>query len=159
MRRCVTANRPTCPTIQATSGSFLTETAIVLTLFLALTFAIFEAGRMLWSFTTLSNAVSEGVRCASVRSTKSSNTSNCNYTSCSASDIACLVQTMATGVVPTPVVTCNGSTCSAPTKPGDVIKVEATSNFQPVIPIGILLGGGSSGTLALSAASEMTVVR
>ena len=50
------------------SGAVLTEVAIVLVLFLVLTFSFFEGGRLLWSFTTLSNAVSEGTRYASVRS-------------------------------------------------------------------------------------------
>src|SRR5579862_5590193 len=60
MRRPVRTALTSAPVRANIVGAVLTEVAMVLVLFLTLTFSMFEAGRLIWSYTTLSNAVSEG---------------------------------------------------------------------------------------------------
>ena len=143
------------------SGATLAEMAMVLVLLLTLTFSLFEGGRLLWDYSVLSNAVSEGVRCASVRGLNSDTTSSCS-TACAATDFKCVVQSMAVGLVPTPSVTMKcwspagvlTDPCTTPPLARGVVRLEAQYNFEPIasplVPIG---------TIQLHAASEMGVVR
>ncbi len=153
---------PTGPGPRHESGSVLVEFAIVLVLLLALTLGVVDGARLIWDYSVLSNAVTEGVRCASVRGSGSKTTSTCAYnpdaTACGATDFTCVVQNMAVGLNPAPsvTVTCtdaSGNTVTCPAKQGGVVRIQAQYTFTPITPL------YPFGTITLSNSSEMMIAR
>jgi len=142
------------------SGSTLVEFGIVLVLLIALTLGVVDGARLIWDYSVLSNAVSEGVRCASVRGTDSHTASPCIFPvgTCSATDYTCVVQKMAVGLVPSPTVwvpcqKADGTAVTCPAKQGQVVRINAQYSFSPVTPLYRL------GSFTLNTSSEMMTVR
>ena len=138
------------------SGATLTEVAIVLVLLISLIFGIIEGGRLLWDYSALANATTEGVRWAAVRSGKSKQPA-------SETDIKNQVVTMAVGLgvstsdVTVSVIDPDGNTLawnSTNAVPVSVVKVGVQYTFTPAILNLYPLGG-----ITLSNSSQMMIAR
>ena len=134
----------------------MVEVAIVLVLLLALLFGIVDGGRLLWCYTMLSNAATEGVRYAAVRGTPSGHPAT-------VPTIQAVVQSMA-GLAPTPNVnvTCrdaSGASVGCPGAPGQVVRVQAEYPFSFLLLTPVSGWSGPGGTLTLRSGSEMTIAR
>jgi hypothetical protein len=118
-------------------GQSLVEFAMVVPLLLLLVFGVIDFGRLLMNQVTLTNAVREGARLASVGGTSGEVTSR--------------VQTTAPGLSP--------SVSYSPAVPGQNLTVSATATVNFITPVGkfiSMLGGGSAkNSFTLSSSSNM----
>jgi Flp pilus assembly protein TadG len=118
------------------SGAVAIEYGFILPVLLLFTLGIIDAGRLLWSFTTLSRATEAAARCAAVNSTLCGNTSQ--------------IQSYAVDQALGLDVTALAFTV---TQPSCGKQVSATYTFQFVIPwfYGTPTSVGGGNTLALNA--------
>ena len=121
----------------------LIEFALVVPIFLIILCSIFEFGRALIEFTSISNAAREGARAGIVQSK-------------SISDIttAALSTTVTAGAQPDVTITAyrNNSPLTDPStrQPGDFVQVQVSHSFRPIAFIANGYGPGNTGGLGVS---------
>ena len=135
-------------------GANLLEYALVLTLLLALLFAVIDFGRGLYAYHFVSNAAREGTRYAMVRG------STCTFPGCPAtsSTIANYLDNVPAGIDPNQLsvtttwnpggsASCNG----VPNAPGCVVEVAVSYNFNFMLPF------LPKSTVVMQSSSEMII--
>ncbi len=135
-------------------GASLPETAIVMSVLLALTFGIIDFGRAMYTYSFVAQMAREGARWAIVRGSQSCSNSGNNLPQCNASaaQIKSYVQSLSEGAtiassiqVPNPIYTCpTGISTNAPTC---TISLTVSYPFTFVLPFlpkaGILMSSTS----------------
>ena len=146
------------------SGAAIVEFSLVFMLFLVLSIGLFEMGRAMWIYTTLSHAARQGARFAMVRGTNALNPP----TTATNAEIEQVVRNNAIGLVATDVaVTAGWKSFAAETEKdwdsatgpserigGTFVVVRATYPIR-FITGNVFLGG--SGGMSLGSVSSMTI--
>lgn len=122
-------------------GQGLVEFALVLPIFLLLTFGVIEMGWLLYNNHTLSNATREGARYAMVNGERSENSS-------AISGVHAIVTDHASGLSGSVTTEVTPSTIG---EPGTQVTVASYYEYQPVV--GVIVGVGS-----FTLSSESTVI-
>jgi hypothetical protein len=159
-------------------GQGLVEFALVLPLFLLIILALFDTGKGVYSFNTISQAAREGARLAAVEVSWVGITgANCTAPVCPAtaaalrSDVLVAVNRMAVGIgaIPsgsvfihchapgtdTPASTASWNGCASANTYGNVVTVRVDYTYAPII--GAFFRWATAGTMALSADTTMAV--
>jgi hypothetical protein len=145
-------------------GQALVEFALVLPLLLLLIFGIVDAGRLIYTYNTVSNSARNAARVAVVNQS-TSGTDTCDTTAATAWPVGCAIQSgISLGILPADVVVTYrdsadaGDCTTPPTLPpliGCLAVVEVTGTFRPLTPIiGQLIG-----PIALTSTSKVPVER
>jgi Flp pilus assembly protein TadG len=141
-------------------GQSLVEFALVLPIFLLMLMGIVDAGRLIYTYNTVSNAARDGARVAIVnQSTTGTNT--CDTTSATAYPVGCAVASgLVLNIDPTTDVSVqyNDDTDTTPCSPvaiGCIAVVTVTGTYQPLTP----LIGQIIGTIDVSSTTKMPIER
>jgi Flp pilus assembly protein TadG len=141
-------------------GQSLVEFALVLPIFLLMLMGIVDAGRLIYTYNTVSNAARDGARVAIVnQSTTGTNT--CDTTSATAYAVGCAVASgLVLNIDPTTDVTVqyNDATDTTPCSPvafGCIAVVTVTGTYQPLTPV----IGQIIGTIDVSSTTKMPIER
>ena len=102
-------------------GDYLIEFAVVLPVFLSLTFGVMEFGRMVFDSSIISHVARVGVRWAMVHGSSSASPA-------SSTDVQNYVQAHALGLSPLTVTT----TWTPNNKPGSTVRVQVQYNFSTI---------------------------
>lgn len=129
--------------LKSESGQALVEMAMTLVLFVMLVFGILDAGRMLWSYSLVSNAAREAVRYAIVRG------ENSGDREATAAQVEAVARQVAIGLTPLDVTV----TWVPDNEPGSLVRVAVGYNFRP----GVNLYQFTS--IRLASTSEMVISR
>ncbi len=106
------------------SGAALVEFGLLATIFITLSFAVIDFGRMMWLNNTVEHVAAEGARYAAVRGSNKSSP-------VSASDVTTYVQDRATGI---PAADMNISVTWSPSNnPGGSVTVVVTYDYDYII--------------------------
>ena len=135
------------------------EFALVFPLFMLIIFGLFDAGRLIFTYNTVSNAARDGARVAIVnQSTSGSDT--CDTTSQTAWPTGCVIASgIGIDLAPTDIDVqyrnpTDTGVCSVPTL-GCIAVVEVTGTFRPLTPvIGQLIGN-----VTLTSTTKMAIER
>ena len=126
-------------------GQSLVEFALVFPLFMLIIFGIFDAGRLIYTYNTVSNAARDGARVAIVNQS-ASGTDTCDTTSPTAWSVGCALQAaIGLGLQPADVVVeyrnpTDTAACATPLI-GCIASVAVTGTYRPLTPvIGQLIG-------------------
>ena len=114
------------------SGQAIVEGALVMLVFLTITFGLMDFGRMVWSYTMISHGAREATRYAMVRGTSSGHAAT-------KSQIQGIVTSRSPGLDTSN--TTSDVTFTPDQSPGSTVKVVVTYNFYPIapyIPIGAI---------------------
>jgi Flp pilus assembly protein TadG len=126
---------------RADRGQSLVEVAFVLPVLLIILLAIFDGGRAVYAYNTLSNAAREATRTAIVDQNPSV--------------IETEAESSALGLDPTSLVTTFSSSCTSPYKIGCPATVSITYSWTPITP----LIGQFMGAQTVTATAEMPIER
>jgi Flp pilus assembly protein TadG len=146
-------------------GQALVEFALVLPILLLMIFGIVDAGRLIYTYNTVSNAARDGARVAIVNQSNFG-TDTCDTTSTTAWPIGCAVTSgLELGLTAADVsVSYRDATdsvaCSDPNNPGQLLigclaVVTATGDFTPITPV----IGQIIGQVSLSSTTKIPVER
>jgi Flp pilus assembly protein TadG len=156
----------------------LVEFALVLPLFLLIMLALFDTGKGVYSYNTVSQAAREGARLAAVEASwMGLSGASCTAPVCPAnvatlkSDVLAAVNRMTVGIGTIPTanvfVHCHAAGTNTPASPatwngcasanlsGNVVTVRVDYTYAPII--GAFFRWATAGTMALSAATTMAV--
>jgi Flp pilus assembly protein TadG len=159
-------------------GQGLVEFALVLPVFLLIILALFDTGKGVYSYNTISQAAREGARLAAVEvSWLGATGANCTAPVCPAdaaalrSDVLVVLNRMTIGLgsIPsssvfidchapgtnTPASTASWNGCASANTIGNVVTVRVDYTYVPII--GAFMRWATAGTMALSAATTMAV--
>src|SRR5205809_497282 len=125
------------------AGQSLAELSIVLVLFVALTFGIVDAGRLIFAYNAVSAGAREGVRWAVVRGATSP------LGTATKDDIIAFVQSRTVGTT-----VAVDATWTPDKQPGSTVAVTVTSPFSPIAPFTV-----GPKTITLSSTSSMVISR
>ena len=138
----------------------MVEFALVLPILLLLMFGIIDAGRLIYTYNTVSNSARNAARVAIVNQS-TAGTDTCDTLSATAWSTGCAIQSgVGLGITPADVVVsyrdpADAVACSNPPTIGCLAVVKVTGRFQPLTPvIGQLIG-----PIALSSTSKVPVER
>ena len=138
----------------------MVEFALVLPILLLLMFGIIDAGRLIYTYNTVSNSARNAARVAIVNQS-TAGTDTCDTLSATAWSTGCAIQSgVGLGITPADVVVSyrdptDAVACSNPPTIGCLAVVQVTGRFQPLTPvIGQLIG-----PIALSSTSKVPVER
>ena len=141
-------------------GQSLVEFALVLPILLLMLMGIVDAGRLIYTYNTVSNAARQGARIAIVnQSTTGTNT--CDTASATAYPIGCaVVSGVALNIDPTKDVDVqyHDATDTTPCNPiaiGCIAVVKVTGTYQPLTPV----IGQIIGTIDVSSTTKMPIER
>jgi Flp pilus assembly protein TadG len=140
-------------------GQSLVEFALVFPLFMLLIFGIFDAGRLIYTYNTVSNAARDGARVAIVNQS-TSGTDTCDTTSATAWSVGCALQSaIGLGLQPADVVVqyrdpTDTGPCAAPLI-GCIASVEVTGTYRALTPV----IGQIIGDVALTSTTKMAIER
>ena len=140
-------------------GQSLVEFALILPIFLLLIMGIVDAGRLVYTFNTVSNAARQGARIAIVNQS-TSGTTTCDTTSATAWPQGCaIVSGLVLNLKPADVVIkyrdyLDATACS-PVQVGCIAVVKVTGTYQPLTPI----IGQFIGTMTVSSETKMPIER
>src|SRR2546428_14175076 len=129
---------------RAQAGQSLTELPIALVLFLALTFGIVDAGRLIYAYNAVSLSAREGVRWAAVRGGTSVHAA-------SKADIQDFVQSKTVGI---PVTVDVSWLPDGNNQPGSTVVVTVRNDFAPIAPLPLV-----PKTIKLTSSSRMVISR
>ena len=144
-------------------GQSLVEFALILPIFLLMIMGIVDAGRLIYTFNTVSNAARDGARIAIVNQSDHG-TTTCDTASATAWPVGCaVVSGIGLDLQPTDVQIeyhdyTDTTDCSLPNTPpqiGCIAVVKVTGTFQPLTPI----IGQIIGTMDVSSTTKMPVER
>jgi Flp pilus assembly protein TadG len=146
-------------------GQALVEFALVLPILLLMIFGIVDAGRLIYTYNTVSNAARDGARVAIVNQS-TSGTDTCDTTSATAWPTGCaIVSGLELGLTAADVsVTYQDATdsavCSDPNNPGQLLigclaVVQVTGSFTPITPV----IGQIIGQVSLSSTTKIPIER
>jgi Flp pilus assembly protein TadG len=121
------------------SGQALVEFALILPVILLLIFGVVDAGRLIFTYNTVSNASRDGARVAIVNQS-ATGTNTCDTTVATAYPVGCAIQAgLALNLANTDVtVTYRDPTDTADCTPvtiGCLAVVQVTGHWQPITPI------------------------
>lgn len=139
-------------------GASLPETAIVLTVLLAVIFGIIEFGRVMYTYAFVAQLARQGARWAIVRGAQCSALDHCNASS---SDIQNYVQSLNYGVAKSSniAVTATWLQCppgSSGNQPGCVVSVNVRYPFSFMLPY-MPKSGNSFMQITMNSTSEMVI--
>lgn len=178
MRSRWAAPPPTgCPP-RSRQAQALVEFALVLPVFLLIVLALFDTGKGVFSYNTISQAAREGARLASVEvSWVGATGANCTAPVCPANttalrtDVLTALNRMTAGVgtIPSanlfihchaanssvPVSTASWNGCSSAASTGNVVTVRVDYTYSPII--GSFFRWVTAGTMALSSSTTMAI--
>jgi Flp pilus assembly protein TadG len=117
--------------IRRETGQGTVEFALIFLLFLMLVLGIFEGSRLIFDYSLVSEAASEGVRYASVRGSTCEVPDGSSCTA-SATEITSYVQSKTVGLPVTVSVSWPGPP-SGSNDPGNSVSVQVTYPFTPVV--------------------------
>ena len=120
----------------------MVEGAIVMLVFLVMLLGLMDFGRMVWSYTMISNGAREATRYAIVRGQSSGHAA-------SADDITNYIKREAVGLDPG-AITVN-TTWSPDNNTGSTVQIQVQYAFQPIVPY------MPSGPLSFSTTSRMLI--
>ncbi len=144
------------------SGAAIVEFALVFMLFLVLSMGLFEMGRAMWIYTTLSHAVRQGARFAMVRGADAMSP----VTPATNAEITQVVRTSAIGLVASDVTVTPAWKPSATGAEVDWDTAAASRNggtyvvVRAIYPLRFITGNvfiGGSGSLNMGSVSNMTI--
>lgn len=134
-------------TRRAESGQSLVEFALAIPIFLLLMFGLFDLGRVVYAYNTISNASRESARVSIVNQTQAD------------VEAEAIQQAVSLGLTDADVtsayVDANGVVCGTPIAVNCLSSVTVVYNFTPVTPV----IGQIIGPLQLTASTEMPVER
>jgi len=130
--------------LKSESGQALVEMALTLVLFVLLVFGILDAGRLIWSYSVVSNAAREAVRYAIVRGENSGDDREAT-----AGEIETIARQTAIGLTPLEV----NVSWDPDNEPGSTVRVQVAYDFRP----GVNLYTFTS--IRLASVSEMVISR
>jgi Flp pilus assembly protein TadG len=140
-------------------GQALVEFALVIPIFLLFIFGIIDAGRLIYTYNTVSNAARDGARVAIVNQS-STGTDTCDTTAATAWPTGCAIQSaIALGLTDANVQVdyrdpTDTSACTTPAI-GCIAVVKVTGTYQALTPvIGQILG-----TIDVSSTTKMPIER
>ena len=159
-------------------GQSLVEFSLILPVFLLIMLALFDTGKGVYSYNTISQAAREGARLAAVEVSWIAKTgANCTAPVCPAttaalrSDVVVAVNRMTVGVGPipstsvfihchapgtsTPASLASWNDCASANTFTNVVTVRVDLTYQPII--GAFFRWATAGTMALSADTTMAV--
>jgi hypothetical protein len=159
-------------------GQGLVEFALVLPVFLLIVLAVFDSGKGVYSYNTVTQAAREGARLAAVEVTwLGFSGANCTAPVCPATtaalrtDVVSAVNRMAVGLGPitsanvfihchapgtdTPVSTASWNDCASSNTVGSIVTVRVTYTYQPII--GSFFRWATAGTMAMTADTSMAL--
>jgi Flp pilus assembly protein TadG len=135
-----------------TRGQGLVEFALVMPLLVLLVFGLFDAGRLVIDYTTLTNASRVGARVAMVNQSNDATCVAVRTFKCAAADHS-VAMGIAAATIPNVVIGPSGTNCA--TQGGCQVTVNLTHSTQLVTPvIGSLIG-----PVSLSASTTMPIER
>jgi Flp pilus assembly protein TadG len=126
-------------------GQALVEFALILPVLLLLIFGIVDAGRLIFTYNTVSNAARDGARVAIVNQSLTG-TNTCDTTVATAYPVGCAIQAgLALNLADTDITVtymdASDTTPCAPVAIGCLAEVQVTGHWQPLTPIvGSIIG-------------------
>lgn len=163
---------------QGAVGQGLVEFALVLPVFLLIVLAVFDSGKGVYSYNTVSQAAREGARLASVEVTwLGASGGSCTAPVCPATtaalrtDVVTAVNRMTVGLgsissanvfihchapgTNTPVTVSSWNDCSSSNTIGNIVTVRVAYTYQPII--GAFFRWVTAGTIAMTADTSMAL--
>lgn len=115
-----------CPkkyrSVKSCQGAMVVEFALIASIYFFITFAIFDAGRLIYNYNLVAHAVREGVRWAAVRGT----TTEVEESAVSRNAIQGKVNEFSMDAVPVADIACDPEANSNCKTPGVIVKIKST---------------------------------